>query len=282
MKKTISKRPVLLDNIGNNMHTTETIFNMYNDPIDFMMDVKKEYAKTVSDKKTRKTDLDRMMMDGVDAFDNTNRHMDAGYDKLYEDVAEKVKSKLISRGFTTKLLYETVEFTTERTGMLSRQRLMLGYRDHWFKYSGVGDGDLFHDIFINLSYSYSHSEEKIRNNSYALYALTKALSRLIPIRVIVVNWVSPGLSQQCYSYYVKKFGQPIDPHKFLFFTSDSKRTFGWSHNMLVKKTDSLPSIGVGRPNGTVSIADLNLDKEINKIWDKLISKQEFRNQLWAH
>ena len=58
----------------------------------------------------------------------------------------------------------------------------------------------------------------------------------------------------------------INPKEFLFFTSDSKRTFGWaSYDMVCGKSSNAD---VGNPDNTVSIASLDLDKEIDNIWTK--------------
>ena len=130
----------------------------------------------------------RLVEDGKKKFSKIE-NKDITYDKKYLDVAEKVKSKLISRGFTTALLYADVEFTTINTGCMSKQRALMGRRDCYFKNSTMTDGKLFHDIYINLSYSYEYSDSEIEEKSYALYALVKELSRLIPIRVFVVNHV---------------------------------------------------------------------------------------------
>ena len=70
----------------------------------------------------------------------------------------------------------------------------------------------------------------------------------------------------CYSYILKRYGHPISPKEFLFFTSDSKRTFGWaSYHILDKDHNST----VGRPENTVSIADFNLDKVIDELFLKI-------------
>ena len=140
------------------------------------------------------------------------------------------------------------------------------------------DGKLFHDIYINLSYSYGYSDSEIEEKSYALYALVKELSRLIPIRVFVVNHVGTYGKKSsnteeyvdgcCYSYTLKKFGLPINPKEFLFFTADSKRTFGWAYYDIVVDNDT--DAAVGSPTDTVSIASFNLDKEIDTIWSKWI------------
>ncbi len=140
------------------------------------------------------------------------------------------------------------------------------------------DGKLFHDIYINLSYSYGYSNSEIEEKSYALYALVKELSRLIPIRVFVVNHVGTYGKKSsntgeyvdgcCYSYTLKKFGLPINPKEFLFFTADSKRTFGWAYYDIVVDNDT--DAAVGSPTDTVSIASFNLDKEIDTIWSKWI------------
>ena len=131
----------------------------------------------------------------------------------------------------------------------------------------MSDGNLFHDMYINLSYSGGIPDSVITKNSYALYALTKELSRVLPIRVIVVNHVGTDIPT-CYSYVLKKFGVPINPEQFLFFTSTSKRTFGWATYPILNKGSNNNS-AVGNPENSVSIADFNLDKEIDTIFNKV-------------
>lgn len=195
---------------------------------------------------------------------------DSSYNKLYQDVKNQVVSKLHSRGFTTKLLYSTPEFTTVNTGCLSKQRAMLGRRDCYFAKTGMSDKKLFHDIYINLSYDADIPTSKIRNNAYALYALTQALSRIVPIRIYVINHVK--LNQNyCYSYTLKKFRQPIKPEQFMFYTSYSKRTFGFAaYDILNNGYKNYPT--TGNPENTVSIADFKLDKEIDSIVSSLLVK----------
>ena len=179
------------------------------------------------------------------------------------------------------MLYADVEFTTINTGCMSKQRAMMGKRDCYFKNASMTDGKLFHDIYINLSYSASYSDSEIEEKSYALYALVRELSRLIPMRVFVVNHVGTDKTSSntgerpdgcCYSYVLKKFGLPINPKEFLFFTSDSKRTFGWASYDMV--TGKHVDADVGNPANTVSIASLNLDREIDNIWTKF--QQHYR------
>jgi len=237
-----------------------TIYNHFENPLDFMDAVLSYDGK---DKKV----LD-LIEDGKKAFSKIDS-LDLEYNKLYEDVAKKVKDKLIGRGFTTSMLYSSVDFTTEKTGLMSKQRAMLGKRDCYFKDPLMTDGKLFHDIFINLSYSASISDHTITNNSYAIYALTKELARLIPIRVFVVNHVGTDIPT-CYSYVLKKFGQPLSPKHFLFFTSSSKRTFGWATYDILNKDNNHST--VGQPDNTVSIANFNLDREIDTIFSKIKSQ----------
>lgn len=250
----------------------QTIYNHYEDPIDFMNDILDN-----PDLYKNKSKAARLVEDGKKKFSQIE-NKDITYDKKYLDVAEKVKSKLISRGFTTALLYADVEFTTINTGCMSKQRALMGRRDCYFKNSTMTDGKLFHDIYINLSYSYGYSDSEIEEKSYALYALVKELSRLIPIRVFVVNHVGTygkkssntgeNVDGCCYSYTLKKFGLPINPKEFLFFTADSKRTFGWAYYDIVVDNDT--DARVGEPTDTVSIASFNLDEEIDTIWSKWI------------
>ena len=249
----------------------KTIYNHYDNPTDFMDDILNNSHLYENKEKAKK-----LVESGLGKYEHINKK-DIFYDKKYLDVAEKVKSKLISRGFTTSMLYADVEFTTINTGCMSKQRAMMGKRDCYFKNASMTDGKLFHDIYINLSYSAGYSDSEIEEKSYALYALVRELSRLIPMRVFVVNHVGTNKTSSntgekpdgcCYSYVLKKFGLPINPKEFLFFTSDSKRTFGWAYYDIV--TDTGTDAWVGSPENTVSIASFNLDKEIDTIWEKLV------------
>ena len=249
-----------------------TIYNHYENPIDFMNDV-------IENKNEKLGQSCAYINEGIEKFKKIDSK-NLEYDKKYLDVATKVKEKLIARGFTTRMLYADVEFTSKNTGVLSKQRVMLGKRDCYFKNAAMTDGKLFHDIYINLSYSASIHDSTIEKNSYALYALVKELSRLIPIRVFVINHVGHNTKSQitneqvdgsCYSYVLKRFGTPINPKEFLFFTYDSKRTFGWASYDIVTGANS-QNADVGSPTNTVSIASFNLDKEIDTIWEKFQSK----------
>ena len=249
-----------------------TIYNHYENPIDFMNDV-------IENKNEKLGQSCAYINEGIEKFKKIDSK-NLEYDKKYLDVATKVKEKLIARGFTTRMLYADVEFTYQNTGVLSKQRVMLGKRDCYFKNTAMTDGKLFHDIYINLSYSASIDNSTIEKNSYALYALVKELSRLIPIRVFVINHVGHNTKSKitneqvdgsCYSYVLKRFGTPINPKEFLFFTYDSKRTFGWASYSIVTGANS-QDVNVGSPTNTVSIADFNLDKEIDTIWEKFQSK----------
>lgn len=233
----------------------KTIFNHYEHPALFMEDV---IANKGDDKRG-------YIKQGIEKYKNISKK-DSTYNKKYEDVARKVRDALVARGFTTKLLYGNVEFTTENTGVLSHHRAMMGRRDCYYKDPRMSDGKLFHDLFVNLSYPWSVSEETIEKNSYALYALCNELSRLVSIRVFVINHVGTRPST-CYSYCLKKFRQKINPEEFLFFTSDSKRTFGWGTYDILADGDA----EVGRPTGTVSIDKFDLTKEIDTIWTKIVS-----------
>ena len=258
--------------IANNVDTRwsdATIYNHYDNPLDFMDDILENSQLAECSSNAR-----RYLEQGKKAYTLIDRK-DTTYDKKYQAIAEEVKSKLIGRGFTTKMLYADVEFTSQKTGVMSKQRAMMGRADCYYKNTAMTDGKLFHDIYINMSYSGSISDEVIEKKSYALYALVKELSRLIPMRVFVVNHVGHNTTSAhteeivegtCYSYVLKKFGLAINPKEFLFFTSDSKRTFGWaSYDMACgKEIDA----DVGNPTNTVSIASLNLDKEIDTIWTK--------------
>ena len=258
--------------IANNVDTRwsdATIYNHYDNPLDFMDDIieNSQLAECSPNAK-------RFLEQGKKAYTLIDRK-DTTYDKKYQAIAEEVKSKLIGRGFTTKMLYADVEFTSQKTGVMSKQRAMMGRADCYYKNTAMTDGKLFHDIYINMSYSGSISDEVIEKKSYALYALVKELSRLIPMRVFVVNHVGHSTTSAhtnervegtCYSYVLKKFGLAINPKEFLFFTSDSKRTFGWaSYDMACGKS---VEADIGNPTNTVSIASLNLDKEIDTIWTK--------------
>jgi len=253
-----------------------TVYNHYENPLDFMNDVinNRELAKNSNNG-------DKYIDQGIEKYKKIDQK-NLEYNSLYRDIAEKVKEKLIARGFTTKMLYADVEFTSVNTGVMSKQRVLLGKRDCYFKNAAMTDGKLFHDIYINLSYSGGISDSTIEKNSYGLYALVKELSRLIPMRVIVVNHVGhyseysenakKTVDGTCYSYVLKKFGMPIVPKEFLFFTYDSKRTFGWaSYDMIMGKT---VDAAVGQPDNTVSIANFNLDKEIDTIWEKFSSRYQ--------
>jgi len=239
-----------------------TIHNHYNSPIEFMNDVvaNKDHSN-LEDNESAKEYID----EGIKAYKDIQSKDDT-FDTLYEDIASKVKDKLITRGFTTAMLYSTVEFTAENTGVASKQRMMMGRRDFFFKNPSVSDGKLFYDIYINMSYSWAVKDSTIRDNSYALYAFTKELSRVLPMRVIIVNHVGTDIPT-CYSYILKQFGTPIKPKEFLFFTSDSKRTFGWATYAIINEDNTKSQIG--DPTGTVSIADFDLDKEIDTIFLKL-------------
>lgn len=252
-----------------------TVYNHYDNPISFMDDViaNREVIKNNS-KATR------YLEQGINAYKIIDIK-NTTYDKKYEAIAKEVKDKLMARGFTTKMLYADVEFTSENTGVMSKQRAMMGRRDCYFKNTAMTDGKLFHDIYINMSYSGYISDETIEQKSYALYALVKELSRLIPMRVFVINHVGHGTTSghnkyeyikgTCYSYVLKKFGVAINPKEFLFFTSDSKRTFGWaSYDIACGKN---AGADIGNPDNTVSIASLNLDKEIDNIWTKFQAHQ---------
>ena len=258
--------------IANNVDTRwsdATIYNHYDNPLDFMDDILENSQLAECSSNAR-----RFLEQGKKAYTLIDRK-DTTYDKKYQAIAEEVKSKLIGRGFTTKMLYADVEFTSQKTGVMSKQRAMMGRADCYYKNTAMTDGKLFHDIYINMSYSGSISDEVIEKKSYALYALVKELSRLIPMRVFVVNHVGHSTTSAhtnervdgtCYSYVLKKFGLAINPKEFLFFTSDSKRTFGWaSYDMACGKS---VEADIGNPTNTVSIASLNLDKEIDTIWTK--------------
>lgn len=268
MEKVYNKPPsIIADNLDARW-AGQTIYNYYEHPREFMEDV---IANKTSDSA-------KLIDAGIEAYKKINTK-NTEYNKKYEDVARKVKAALVARGFTTKLLYGNVEFTRENTGVMSHQRAMLGRPDCYFKDPKMSDGKLFHDLYINLSYSAGVSDKIIEENSYALYALCMELSKIISMRVYVINHVGTD-KPTCYAYCLKKFRQSINPEEFLFFTSDSKRTFGWAtYEILVPgHRDST----VGEPKGTVSIADFNLVKEIDSIWEKMITKSHaFRQAVGA-
>ena len=269
MNLLVNRPNTVIENNVDTRWSDATIYNHYDNPLDFMDDIleNSQLAECSSNAK-------RFLEQGKKAYTLIDRK-DTTYDKKYQAIAEEVKSKLIGRGFTTKMLYADVEFTSQKTGVMSKQRAMMGRADCYYKNTAMTDGKLFHDIYINMSYSGSISDEVIEKKSYALYALVKELSRLIPMRVFVVNHVGHGTTSAhtkervegtCYSYILKKFGLAINPKEFLFFTSDSKRTFGWaSYDMACGKS---VEADIGNPTNTVSIASLNLDKEIDTIWTK--------------
>ncbi len=260
MNTTICKTPAILEGcIDKSMGPT--IFNHYENPLEFM-----DAVVATKDMPSCSSKSKQQIKEGQEKFKKINEK-DVTYDKKYQDVAEKVKSKLLARGFTTAMLYSTVEFSTENTGTMSKTRAMLGRRDCYYKNPQMSDGKLFHDIYINLSYPWGVSDNTITNNSYAIYALTKELARLIPMRVIVVNHVGTD-TPTCYSYVLKKFGLPLDPKQFLFFTAESKRTFGWATYDILNGGNTGDS-RVGRPENSVSIDNFNLDREINNIFEKV-------------
>lgn len=237
-----------------------TIFNHYESPLFFMDDVL-QWEGVFPDGK-----VPHYIEEGKRLYSEA-KNLDVKYSTLYADVAKKVKDKLLARGFTTSMLYTTIGFTSQKTGVLSKQRVLLGKRDCYFKDSAMDDSKLFHDIYINLSYDGKVTDETITNNSYALYALTRELSQLIPIRVFVVNHVGTN-TPMCYSYVLKKYGMVISPEEFLFFTSSSKRTFGFAMGDILN--NGYRNVGgVGDPANTVSIADFDLDTEIDNIFDKV-------------
>ncbi len=269
MNLLVNKPNTVIENNVDTRWSDATIYNHYDNPLDFMDDVLENSQLAECSPKAQ-----RYLEQGKKAYTLIDRK-DTTYDKKYQAIAEEVKSKLIGRGFTTKMLYADVEFTSQKTGVMSKQRAMMGRADCYYKNTAMTDGKLFHDIYINMSYSGSISDETIEKKSYALYALVKELSRLIPMRVFVINHVGHNTSSghnnehiegTCYSYVLKKFGLAINPKEFLFFTSDSKRTFGWaSYDMACGKS---VDADIGNPTNTVSIASLNLDKEIDTIWTK--------------
>jgi len=254
MNKTVNNRPQALQGIGDNMPTGNTIFAHYETPMTFKKDCETNSSKD--------GEAGRCLKEGIDAWENFV--WDNKLEKVYKDVHEKVKGKLISRGFTTAMLYGTPEFTSENTGILSKQRALMGMRDCYYKGSAAGDGNMFHDIFINLSYPWETSQDLINKKAMSMYALTKELSRFIKVRVFVVNWVHTN-TPMCYSYPVKRYGEPINKKEFVFFTSMSKRTYGWSQNFTNFPSGS---IGVGNPSNTVSLDRVNLDSIIDDIWNK--------------
>ena len=269
MNLLVNKPNAVIENNVDTRWSDATIYNHYDNPLDFMDDILENSHLAECSSNAR-----RYLEQGKKAYTLIDRK-DTTYDKKYQAIAEEVKSKLIGRGFTTKMLYADVEFTSQKTGVMSKQRAMMGRADCYYKNTAMTDGKLFHDIYINMSYSGSISDEVIEKKSYALYALVKELSRLIPMRVFVVNHVGHSTTSAhteeivegtCYSYVLKKFGLAINPKEFLFFTSDSKRTFGWaSYDMACGKS---VEADIGNPTNTVSIASLNLDKEIDTIWTK--------------
>lgn len=270
MNLSLNKPATVIENNLDSRWSDATVYNHYDNPLDFMHDVIDN--KHLSKVSRKSQDYIEKGIKAYELIDTKN----TTYDKKYEAIALEVKNKLIARGFTTKMLYADVEFTSQKTGAMSKQRAMMGRPDCYYKNTAMTDGKLFHDVYINMSYHSGISNETIEKKSYALYALVKELSRLIPMRVFVINHVghntTSGHNQNerikgtCYSYVLKKFGMAINPKEFLFFTSDSKRTFGWaSYDMVTGKSCDAD---VGNPTNTVSIADLNLDKEIDNIWTK--------------
>lgn len=265
----INTPPSVIANNLDKRWKDKTVYNYYESPQQFMDDCIANKGRNNSAGKS-------LVEDGEKAWAKLKK--DTSYNKKYEDVALRVRDALIARGFTTKLLYGNVEFTTENTGCMSKQRALLGRRDCYFKDPRMSDGKLFHDLYINLSYSWAIDNKTIENNSYALYALCAELSKLISMRVFVINHVGTTPAT-CYAYCLKKFRQNVKPEEFLFFTSDSKRTFGWATYDIVGNSGSTT---VGEPDGTVSIADFNLTKEIDNIWQKMVTHSaEFRKAVGA-
>ena len=265
----IGQPPSVIANNLDKRWKEKTVHNHYEDPIQFMEDC-------IANKHRNNGAGKSLVEAGEKAWAKLKK--DTSYNKKFEDVALRVREALIARGFTTKLLYGNVEFTTENTGCMSKQRALLGRRDCYYKDPRMNDGKLFHDLYINLSYYWGIADSIIENNSYALYALCAELSKLISMRVFVINHVGTSPST-CYSYCLKKFRQNVKPEEFLFFTSDSKRTFGWATYDIVGNSGSST---VGEPDGTVSIADFNLTKEIDNIWQKMVSHSaDFRRAVGA-
>lgn len=260
MKTTTQQPKVLEGHID--LTLPDTVFSHYESPDLFMRDIM-QWQNVFPDGM-----VPIYLAKAKKAYQSSS--IDSSYDTLYKSVADEVKAKLHTRGFTSKLLYGEVGFTTINTGCLSKQRAMLGRRDCYFKDSSLSDDKLFHDLFINLSYDASVPDSTIRANAYALYAISQALSRLVPIRIYVVNHVK--LNQNfCYSYPVKKFRQLINPEQFLFFTSESKRTLGFAaYDILNNGYRNYPT--VGNPENTVAIANFNLDQTISSIVDSLVTK----------
>ena len=252
MNNKINTKPQVLKDIGNNM-PTNTIFNHYETPMSFKKDCEENSGNNNPSK--------QYLEEGIEKWNNFV--WNDSYEKIYKNVHEQVRNKLITRGFTTKMLYGTPEFTSERTGIISKQRALMGMRDCYFKGSAVDDGNMFHDIFINLSYSWRTSQDLINEKAMSIYALTKELSRFIKIRVFIVNWVYTK-TPTCYSYPVKRYGEPINKKEFVFFTSMSKRTYGWSQNNEMFPNES---IGIGNPDNTVELSRVNLDSIIDDVWN---------------
>jgi hypothetical protein len=118
MNRDINKKPAVLENIGNNMDQN-TVFSSYSTPMEFKNACEQHCGNT----KKSKEHLDQ----GIEAWNNFQ--WDSSLERIYKDVHEKVRDKLISRGFTSKMLYGTPEFTSEKTGILCKQRALLGMRD---------------------------------------------------------------------------------------------------------------------------------------------------------
>lgn len=259
----VSEVPTVIKDCIDPRWASNTIFNHYESPLHFMDDIN-EWEGVFPDGK-----VPQYIAEGQKKYNEISQ-LDINYNTLYKDVAKKVKDKLLARGFTTKLLYRSMEFTTQKTGILSKQRALLGKKDCWYKDSGFDDGKLFHDIYINLSYDGDVSDDTITNNSYALYALTRELSKLIAMRVFVVNHVGTN-TPICYSYVLKKYGSPISPEQFLFFTSSSKRTFGFAmYDIMNNGYQNIAT--TGNPGNTVSIASFDLDEQITSIIENIREK----------
>ena len=262
MNRSVCPPPAILNGFTDERWTNKTIYNHYESPLEFMDAVIGEKDSPFANGKVQK-----YIEDGIERYKYISEK-DITYSTLYKDVANDVRDRLITRGFTTSMLYSSIDFTHDNTGMICKQRAMLGRRDCYYANPLIDGGKkIFHDIYINLSYSHRIPNAKIQRNSYALYALTKELSRVIPMRVIVVNHVGTDIPT-CYSYTLKKFGQPINPEEFLFFTFDSKRTFGWATYDILNNGESNQAI-VGTPDNTVSIASFSLEDTIDQLFAKV-------------
>jgi len=266
-KELLGKVPHFIEGFTDNRWKEDTYFSHYKDPFTFMkslIDIKEEF-KADAKKVYKYSNFIRLVEQGEKEYENIDA-FDVTYSTIFESASKIVKDKLVARGLINKYLSGSVEMTNIPTGVLSHTQVALGRPDCWIKSYGVTDGNIFYDLYINLSYSYDVADEEIAKNAYAIYALVQVLAKVIPMRVYVVNHVGIGEETICYSYCLKEYGRAINPKEFLFFLTKSKRTFGWASYDLLEVAGVA---SVGNPKGTLKIDSLNLDNIIDTVIDKI-------------